>query len=30
MSEYGAYLMAEAGSSYDEILTHYYQGTYIV
>lgn len=30
MSEYGAYLMAEAGSNYDEILTHYYQGTYIV
>lgn len=27
MSQYGADAMAEAGSSYQEILTHYYQGT---
>lgn len=27
MSQYGAYGMARAGSSYDEILRHYYTGT---
>ena len=27
MSQYGADAMAAAGSSYEEILTHYYQGT---
>ena len=27
MSQYGADAMAEAGSTYEEILTYYYQGT---
>lgn len=29
MSQYGAKGMAEAGFSYEEILTHYYQGTHL-
>ncbi|WP_226671445.1 stage II sporulation protein D [Metabacillus litoralis] len=29
MSQYGANFMAEAGKSYEEIVTHYYQGTEI-
>lgn len=29
MSQYGAQAMAQAGSSWEEILTHYYQGTKI-
>lgn len=29
MSQYGAKGMAEAGFTYDEILTHYYQGTHL-
>lgn len=30
MSQYGANVMAEAGSSYEEILLHYYPGTALV
>ena len=30
MSQYGAQAMAEAGSGYEEILTHYYTGTELV
>lgn len=30
MSQYGAKAMAEAGSSFEEILTHYYSGTEVV
>ncbi len=26
MSQWGAYTMARQGSSYDQILRHYYQG----
>ena len=29
MSQYGAKGMAEAGFTYEEILTHYYQGTHL-
>ena len=30
MSQYGAQVMAQSGSSYQEILDHYYQGTQII
>lgn len=30
MSQYGAKVMAENGFSYDQILTHYYSGTYLI
>lgn len=30
MSQYGAQAMAEAGSGYEEILAHYYQGTQLM
>ena len=30
MSQYGADAMAALGSTYDEILTHYYQGAELV